>query len=55
MPSAVAWINCQVPYTWNSHSEYPYPVARCVPYIRTYRPVPVTLRFCVPPVPVVVE
>ena len=24
-----------VPKTWNSHSEYPYGVARVVPYIRT--------------------
>src|SRR6266567_3264464 len=23
------------PYTWNSHSEYPYGVARDVPYMRT--------------------
>src|SRR5258705_210305 len=38
----------------NSHSEYPYPVARVVPFIRTYRPVPLTLSVCVPPVPVVV-
>src|SRR5437764_945811 len=40
--------------TWNSHSEYPKPVARAVPYIRTYRPVPLTVSVCVPPVPVVV-
>ena len=44
-----------VPKTWNSHSEYPYGVARAVPYIRTYRPVPVTFSVWVPPVPVVVE
>ena len=25
----------QVPKTWNSQSEYPYCVARWVPYIRT--------------------
>jgi len=24
-----------VPNTWNSHSEYPYPPTRAVPYIRT--------------------
>jgi hypothetical protein len=30
-------------------------VARVVPYIRMYRPEPVTLRVWVPPVPVVVE
>jgi hypothetical protein len=30
-------------------------VARAVPYMRMYRPVPVTLRTWVPPVPVVVE
>src|SRR5215468_2592059 len=36
--------------TTNSHSEYPYPVARAVPYIRTYRPVPLALMVCVPPV-----
>src|SRR6202000_1092114 len=41
--------------TPNSHSEYPYWVARAVPYIRTYRPVPLTLRVWVPPVPLVVE
>src|SRR5580693_7232935 len=44
-----------VPETWNSHRLYPYWVARAVPYMRTYRPVPVTLRVWVPPVPVVVE
>src|SRR6266545_8182399 len=44
-----------VPQTWNSHSEYPYGVARVVPYIRTYRPPPVTASVCVPPVPEVVE
>jgi hypothetical protein len=43
------------PYTWNSHSEYQYAVCRAVPYIRTYRPVPVTARVCTPPEPVVVE
>src|ERR1041384_5068615 len=43
------------PNTWNSHSEYPYPVARAVPYIRTYLPAPFTLSVCVPPVPVVGE
>src|SRR6266540_4730246 len=31
-----------VPYTWSSHSEYPQGVARVVPYIRTYRPLPAT-------------
>src|SRR5215472_18704818 len=42
--------------TWNSHSEYPYWVARVVPYIRMYRPVPDRpVSACVPPVPVVVE
>src|ERR1700722_3212627 len=41
--------------TWNSHSEYPYWVARAVPYIRMYRPVPLTVRLWLPPVPVVVE
>jgi hypothetical protein len=30
-------------------------VARAVPFIRTYRPVPVTVSVCVPPVEVVVE
>jgi hypothetical protein len=25
----------QLPKTWNSHSEYPYWVARVVPYMRT--------------------
>jgi len=44
-----------VPKTWNSNSEYPNCVARAVPSMRTNRPVPVTLRVCVPPVPVVVE
>src|SRR5436309_815483 len=43
-----------VPCTSNSHNEYPYPVARAVPYIRTYRPVPVIPRFSMPPLPVVV-
>src|SRR5947199_4755997 len=32
-----------LPYTWNSHREYPYGVARAVPYIRTYLPLPDTL------------
>jgi len=41
--------------TANSHSEYPYGVARVVPYMRTYRPVPLTVSVWVPPVPVVVE
>src|SRR5260221_419985 len=27
-----------VPKTWNSHSEYPYPAPRTVPYMRLYRP-----------------
>ncbi len=40
--------------TVSSHSEYPYGVARVVPYIRTYRPVPLTVSVWVPPVPVVV-
>jgi hypothetical protein len=52
---AVPQLAATVPYTWNSQSEYPYGVARVVPYIRTYRPVPLTVRVCVPPVPVVVE
>jgi hypothetical protein len=43
-----------VPCTSNSHSEYPYPVARAVPYIRTYRPVAVMPRLSTPPFPVVV-
>ncbi len=43
------------PKTWNSHNEYPYPVARAVPCIRTYLAAPVTLSVWVPPVPVVVE
>src|SRR4051812_7344855 len=43
-----------VPKTWNSHSEYPYGVARPVPYIRTYRPEPLTFSVCTPPAPVVV-
>jgi hypothetical protein len=30
-------------------------VALVVPYIRMYRPVPLTLIACVPPVPAVVE
>src|ERR1700744_3399288 len=38
-----------VPKTWNSHSEYPYGVARVVPYMRMYRPVPETDSVCVPP------
>jgi hypothetical protein len=29
-------------------------VPRAVPFIRTYRPLPVMLRVCTPPVPVVV-
>src|SRR5215471_8490994 len=43
-----------VPPVWTtiSNREYPNWVARVVPSIRTYRPVPVTLRVCVPPVPV---
>src|SRR5205814_7882562 len=32
-----------------------YGVPRTVPNIRTYRPVPLTSRVCVPPAPVVVE
>ena len=44
-----------VPLTANSNSEYPYAVARWVPFIRMYRPVPVTARSSVPPSPVVVE
>jgi len=44
-----------VTFTLISHREYPYCVARCVPFIRTNRPVPVTSSVCVPPVPVVVE
>jgi hypothetical protein len=43
-----------VPKTPNSHSEYPNWVARAVPFIRTYRPLPVTGSVWVPPVPVVV-
>src|SRR2546423_15141803 len=43
-----------VPCTSNSHNEYPYPVARAVPYIRTYRPGPVRPRLSMPPLPVVV-
>src|SRR5215468_8596950 len=39
----------------NSNSEYPYAVPRAVPFIRTYRPLPVTFSVWVPPVPVVVE
>src|SRR5438445_2917263 len=41
--------------TENSHSEYPYAVARAVPYMRMKRPDPLTLRVWIPPVPVVVE
>src|SRR5262245_9728218 len=52
---AVPQLAATVPYTWNSHREYPYGVARVMPYTRTYRPVPPTVRVCVPPVPVVVE
>jgi hypothetical protein len=44
-----------VPDTWNSKSEYPYEMPRFVPYIRTYRPLPDTVRSSVPPSPVVVE
>src|SRR2546429_571305 len=40
--------------TANSQSEYPHWVARAVPYMRMYRPVPETASVCVPPVPVVV-
>jgi len=28
-------VGLTVPKTWNSHSEYPYGVARVVPYMRT--------------------
>src|SRR5262249_25500619 len=42
-------------WTTSSNKEYPNCVARVVPNIRRYRPVPVTFRVCVPPVPVVVE
>src|SRR5688572_16957723 len=52
MPHVAAPIS---PYTWSSHSEYPYVVARTVPSMRTYRPVPVMSRVCTPPVPLVVE
>src|SRR4051812_16696264 len=45
----------QVPKTWNSHSEYPNAVARAVPFTRTKRPVPDTVRSWLPPPPVVVE
>ena len=41
-------------WTTNSQMEYPYPVARTVPYIRTYRPLPLTLTIWVPPVPLVI-
>ena len=41
--------------TWNSQSEYPKPVPRAVPDMRTYRPVPFTVSVWVPPVAVVVE
>src|SRR5256885_16238996 len=37
--------------TWNSHSEYPNPVARAVPYRRTYRPGPFPWTSRWPPVP----
>ena len=52
--SAAAVGPVPVTRTANSNSEYPYGVARAVPFIRTYRPVPFTVRVCVPPVPVVV-
>src|SRR5947209_7293017 len=39
------------PLTMNSQSEYPHWVPRAVPYILTYRPVPVTDRASVPPSP----
>src|SRR5215468_4009851 len=40
--------------TMNSQMEYPYWVARAVPYIRTYRPLPLTLTTWLPPVPLVI-
>jgi hypothetical protein len=43
-----------VPYTSISHSEYPQPVARWVPFIRTNRPKPLSTMLSVPPSPVVV-
>jgi hypothetical protein len=42
------------PNTWNSHSDTPYAVVFAVALTRTYRPVPVTVRLWLPPVPVVV-
>src|ERR1700742_1985141 len=40
--------------TMNSQMEYPYPVARTVPFMRTYRPLPLTLMTWLPPVPLVI-
>src|SRR5258706_4256845 len=53
LADAVGWTP-PVPKTWNSHSDTPYCVARWVVFSFTYRPEPVTLMVCVPPVPVVV-
>jgi hypothetical protein len=42
--------------TSNFHGEYPHWVARTVPYLLMYRPVPVRpVSARLPPVPVVVE
>ena len=53
VPQVAAGRSCRRPGTPTASSRTRWP--RAVPFIRTYRPVPLTVRVWVPPVPVVVR